>query len=217
MLLNRDTTTPWSPLYQYFTLLTLHSAYKKQPYQDSIISGKPLFPYPFANGSAVASFTGQDCQHITASQHDILQLPSAPKPHPSLSLLLDFLSSCTVHDHTFPSTPAFTLKPINVFLIWLSPTLIQLMGLSTATAISPCSHMAGIDLHHFLFKNCRWFQPWCFPTSSPVQHGPVGLIPQSVLTSLPMGWMLINAHLNLTSVLLCLGYLPQLLLKDKMA
>lgn len=35
--------------------------------------------------------------------------------------------------------------------------------MNSVNGISPCSHMAGVDLHHFLLKNCRWFQPRYFP------------------------------------------------------
>lgn len=150
MLLNCDTTTSQSPLHQYFTLLTLHSAYKKQPSQGSVISGKPLFPYPLANGSAVASFMGEivsmslPLSTTFCSSHVLLN-----RIHHWVSML-DSLSSCIVHDHTFPSSPAFTLKSINVSPYGWAPHEFSQWNFS-------------VDLHHFLLKNCRWFQPRCFP------------------------------------------------------
>lgn len=77
--------------------------------------------------------------------------------------MLDFLSSCTVHDHRIPSTAEFVLSLSMFSLYGWAPNEFQLMGLSTITVIAPCSHTAGTEPCHFLFKNCRWFQPWCFP------------------------------------------------------
>lgn len=183
MLLNCDTTTSQSPLHQYFTLLTLHSAYKKQPSQGSVISGKPLFPYPLANGSAVASFMGEivsmslPLSTTFCSSHVLLN-----RIHHWVSML-DSLSSCIVHDHTFPSSPAFTLKSINVspygwaphefsqwnFSVlshgrrWPTPFSAQELQVVSAQVLPPPHHQRNIGL-------LGWSHSQCSPPYQRAEH-----------------------------------------------